>query len=348
MITQKIAVITTGGTIGSVISGQTVGVSKNLDVLQKRIQKAADEVDAELESFSPLNKNSDDFEPADWLLIMKQVKACYDHGFRKIVITHGTDTLHYTATALAIMPALTDAKICMTGAFYAPEFPKSDALLNLTAAMACVSSREITPGLYVAFRQDADNRRAVILDGLDVKQMQADHGAYESLYDRRIALYEDALGIVPDKDSRLRIMAKPPLTWEDLDGLDFKTAQNEVLLLKAYPGLTAGQLKQMGEQADILIFEGYHSGTAPSLPGTSPILAFLKNKRSLQGVMIAPFPARFIDMPYVTTRRLVDAGAWVYKDLQPHQLYIYALFARAKGWPLSNIVQALGAHALKA
>ena len=65
---------------------------------------------------------------------------------RRLVITHGTDTMEQTASVLG--PALPGKTIVLTGAMVPYTFGSSDGLFNLGTAMAFVQT--LAPGVYVA------------------------------------------------------------------------------------------------------------------------------------------------------------------------------------------------------
>ncbi len=65
---------------------------------------------------------------------------------RRIVITHGTDTMVETARRLG--PAIREKTVVLTGAMVPYKFGSSDGLFNLGAALALVQT--LPPGVYVA------------------------------------------------------------------------------------------------------------------------------------------------------------------------------------------------------
>ena len=65
---------------------------------------------------------------------------------KKIVITHGTDTMVETAKILA--EKITDKTIVLTGAMIPYKFGSSDGLFNLGAALAYVQT--LPTGIYIA------------------------------------------------------------------------------------------------------------------------------------------------------------------------------------------------------
>lgn len=73
-------------------------------------------------------------------------RNCADVPERRIVITHGTDTMVDTAAVLA--RAVPDRTIVMTGAMIPITFGSSDGLFNLGGALTAVQI--LDPGVYVA------------------------------------------------------------------------------------------------------------------------------------------------------------------------------------------------------
>jgi L-asparaginase len=71
---------------------------------------------------------------------------CLKAEEKKIIITHGTDTMADTARFLA--GRITDKTIVITGAMIPYKFGSSDGLFNLGSAMAFVQC--LPPGIYVA------------------------------------------------------------------------------------------------------------------------------------------------------------------------------------------------------
>ncbi len=80
---------------------------------------------------------------ADRSLIVEQCKHTKE---RKIVITHGTDTMEVTAQTLG--KTINDKTIVLTGAMVPYKFGSSDGLFNLGSALAFV--QVLPPGVYIA------------------------------------------------------------------------------------------------------------------------------------------------------------------------------------------------------
>ena len=81
---------------------------------------------------------------ADREIIVQNCRQCTD---RRIVVTHGTDTMVETARVLA-EAGLGDRTIVLTGAMIPWTFSSSDGLFNLGSALSFV--QVLPPGVYVA------------------------------------------------------------------------------------------------------------------------------------------------------------------------------------------------------
>src|SRR5947207_14276239 len=74
------------------------------------------------------------------------LRRCLEAPEKRIVITHGTDTMEQTAAVLG--PALSGKTVVLTGAMVPYTFGSSDGMFNLGTALAFVQTLE--PGVYAA------------------------------------------------------------------------------------------------------------------------------------------------------------------------------------------------------
>ncbi len=74
------------------------------------------------------------------------LKSCLEPGAKKVVISHGTDTMSETARFLG--ERVHDRTVVLTGAMVPYTFGSSDGMFNLGSALAFAQS--LPPGVYVA------------------------------------------------------------------------------------------------------------------------------------------------------------------------------------------------------
>jgi len=155
---KKILWLQTGGTINCRQTESGLAPADGAD-----LHVVADGVSYDTEVIFTLD--SSDITPRHWQMLAKKVfeeRENYD-GF---VITHGTDTLQYSAAALSFMLGAKFAKpVIFTGAMLPPDAKNSDAAENLAGAFA--AARDLEQGVYVCFA-------GKVINGLSCMKVQTD------------------------------------------------------------------------------------------------------------------------------------------------------------------------------
>lgn len=143
---KKVLLLTTGGTIASRESGQglTPGIHCE-DILQMLPELKGH---FEIDSQDILNLDSSNIQPEEWQYIAEIVAEKLD-DYDGMIITHGTDTMAYTASALSYMLQNLPKPVVFTGAQIPIEQMFTDAKRNLQAAFAAVD-KDIK-GVTIAF-----------------------------------------------------------------------------------------------------------------------------------------------------------------------------------------------------
>ena len=112
----KIAVVTTGGTIVSRVDYKTGAVhalTKPEELLAQipELQKLAS-----LQISAPFSIMSEDVTSQEWQILASKVnKILHDKSICGVIITHGTDTMHFTSAALAFMLGELDKPVVIVG-----------------------------------------------------------------------------------------------------------------------------------------------------------------------------------------------------------------------------------------
>lgn len=154
---KKFLLLTTGGTIASK-PGKN-GLSPQLDarglldyVTQLREMYLID-------TEAVLNMDSSNIQPEEWQMIAKRIFAALDQ-YDGIIVTHGTDTMAYTAAMLSFMLQNVNKPVILTGSQIPIDSHLTDAKVNLYCAFAAAESGRA--GVYVVFnRKIINGTRAV-------------------------------------------------------------------------------------------------------------------------------------------------------------------------------------------
>lgn len=138
---MKILFIQTGGTIDKDYPKNTRGYA--FEITEPAIQRILAKINPgfKFEIISLLRKDSMDLTADDRAAIYH---TCAESEIKKIVITHGTDTMIETAEVLLGMK---DKTVVITGAMKPQKFTDTDADFNLGMAIGVVQS--LPEGVYI-------------------------------------------------------------------------------------------------------------------------------------------------------------------------------------------------------
>lgn len=141
---MAITLIQTGGTIDKDYPKSIKGWAFEIadPAFLRIIQKLPNHL--KWETIPLLKKDSTEITASDR---QKIIKACKNSANKRIIITHGTDTLLETAKVLS---ELNDKIVVLTGSMRPERFSNSDAELNFGMALAGVQT--LPPGIYIAIQ----------------------------------------------------------------------------------------------------------------------------------------------------------------------------------------------------
>ena len=223
---KKVLILATGGTIacltgeaGMVPQSAPPALLGTLDAFSKYYDLTYQVV---------LNLDSSNIQPEEWQTIARAVYAALP-DYDGVVITHGTDTMAYTASMLAFMLQNLDKPVVFTGSQIPIEAPLSDAQSNLATALAAIDHDVV--GVTIAFNHKLMRGcRAV-----KVRTMGFD--AFESVNSsNRGEFFADGVRLLAD-----RVEPGP-------GGCVLKDAlSTDVFLLKLIPGTNPAILDRLGE-----------------------------------------------------------------------------------------------------
>lgn len=179
---MKLLFVFTGGTIGSVSNGVHIGLGKNG---RRRLLSAYEEkwgIDfdyEEIEPYSVLSENLEARHLASLITALQGARSGTKAGrvhdaseteagrrqdasevepgrtYDGVIVTHGTDTLQYTAAALGYALGNTGIPVCLVGANRPVEDPRSNALTNLRAAVEWIRGG-FGSGVHVVYHNPGD------------------------------------------------------------------------------------------------------------------------------------------------------------------------------------------------
>lgn len=146
----NLSLLSTGGTISSKIDYRTGGVMAALTA--KELNDSIPELTriANIDPEVVLSEYSENIKPEHWSLIARKVANNILSGkYDGIIVSHGTDTMHYTSAALSFALQNLPIPVILVGAQRSSDRPSSDASLNLIGACT-FATRSKFSGVFVA------------------------------------------------------------------------------------------------------------------------------------------------------------------------------------------------------
>ena len=212
---KNILLLTTGGTIASMPGGEGLEPHRS-GVMERELEQLRTYYQITVKDVMCLD--SSNIRPEEWQTIATYIFENRT-GFDGIVVSHGTDTMAYTASAVTFMLPNIDLPVVFTGSQLPLADMLSDGPDNLRTAFAMAASGH--PGIFLAFD------RKVMRGCRAVKVRASGFSAFESV-NARYAAQVSNRGLVVDN----RILTIPTGPAE----LKADISKN-VFLLKLTPGL---------------------------------------------------------------------------------------------------------------
>lgn len=323
----NVSVLSTGGTISSRIDYRTGGVAA--DYTAEDFVEMCPELlkIANIEAKKVMTLMSEDITPNDWKEIAKILTTELNKkDVEGVVITMGTDVLHYVAAAISFMLKNISKPVIFTAAQRSIDRGSSDAFMNLTCAVSAAAQFE-GAGVYTCMHGTSSDDHCILIRGTKVRKMHTSRrDAFRPINELPIAkVFKDGKIEITNKNFRKREKEKTEVD----NKFEEKTA-----IVSVYPGMDPKVI-------DFYVKEGYKglvlAATALGhVPTNNPrnIIANLENaiKKGVS-VVIATQTLYGRTHPYVYTnlRKLsVQLGCIFAEDMLPETAYVKL------GWVLAH------------
>ncbi|WP_267202550.1 asparaginase [Limosilactobacillus kribbianus] len=146
MAQKKLLLLSTGGTIASVVSDEGLVPGETGEQLLQMLGSVPYDVTVK----DILQLDSSNIQPEEWKTIAEAIYR-YRNDFDGIVVSHGTDTMAYTASMMTFMLQNINVPVIFTGSQVPINVILSDAPDNLQLAFAAAA--QLSPDIYLAFNR---------------------------------------------------------------------------------------------------------------------------------------------------------------------------------------------------
>lgn len=305
---MKILVITTGGTIGSTAVDFVVNVSSyaKLDVLEKyKSESKKYTADTDFDVLPLMNILSENISQKDYKKLIDIVKT-YDYSqYDGVIMTHGSDTLSYTAGLMSLVWDK-DIPLMIVASQRPVDDIESNAVINFECAVELVRAK--AKGVLLPYRNSDNITYIHYADRLMESEMFSDDFCS---FSKPYGIYQnDTIQTVDCEHIAEKINIQ-------------KIKFNLVLMVTPYPMLDYSRIDL--DNVDAVLHKTYHAGTACS-DGDSKcsILSFIDRCKKAD----IPFYICGINRDkntYQSLEQIKDKGAVLLEDITAPYAYMKLL-----------------------
>lgn len=313
---KNILLVFTGGTIGSIATEGCIDTYAGapFTLLQQFQRHYPDHQQVAFKTIQPLNLLSENLAPAAWKTLITAIEAEQPDQYDGIIITHGTDTLSYTAAALGFYFHARNVPVLLVSSDYPLNDSRANGLENFVCAVEFIA-RINQPGVFAPYRNQ--QQTTLVHQGVRLASCLQLSGDFISVQHKSYMQYQNG-----------RFSVLNPLTATQNRHVTLKPEfSGRILMIKPYPGLDYRTINL--EQVDAVLHDLYHSGTAcvstqwgenHSLP------EFIKRCRK-QSVKVYLAPIIKSADAYQSTRLLMAQGAEIIWNMSIEAAYAKLLLA---------------------
>lgn len=241
---RRILMLATGGTIASKESGYGLSPAITSEEILGYVPAVGKL--CQVDAIQLMNLDSTNIGPSHWLEMAAAIRAHY-REYDGFVITHGTDTMAYTAAALSYLIQDSPKPIVITGSQKSICLHDTDARRNLYNSFLYAADRD-SHDVSLVF----DGR--VILGTRARKERTKSYNAFSSVDYPEVAVIRD--------DRLIRYLAPRPYSY-GAEPVFYDSLEDRVLLLTLIPGMGAESLRQLKDSYQAVILQSFGVGGLP-------------------------------------------------------------------------------------
>lgn len=324
---KNISIISTGGTVASIIDYETGAVHPAFtadDMLRANPELA--EL-ANIKGKAILNILSENMKPEYWIKTAHSVVDEVNQGSDGVVIAHGTDTMHYTSAALSFILD-SPIPIILTGAQRSSDRPSSDAFLNLMTSVTAAKS-DIAEVL-VCMHASMDDNIAYLHRGTKVRKMHTSRrDTFRSINAEPLAkVQNNNLEFIGNYVYNRRNSEEEIRIHDELE--------EKVALIKSYPGISSDIMDYyLDKEFKGIVLEGTGLGHCPD--ELIPSLQRANDMR-IPVVMTSQCIYGRVNMNvYSTGRKIMNSGVISAFDMLPETAYVKLIWTLGQTQNLSEV-----------
>ncbi len=243
---KNILFIATGGTIACHRTDEGLSPLLSSEELLSFVPDTKDY--CETDTIQLFNLDSTNIRPEHWTAIVQCIESHYP-AYDGFVISHGTDTMAYTAAALSYMIQNTAKPVVITGAQKPIDMDNTDARTNLADSLLYASD-PLANGVSIVFG-------GKVINGTHARKMRTkSYNAFSSINYPPVAVIQDGTVIyfIPPA-----AVTGEPIFYYEMD--------RSVCVIKIIPGMDPALLQCISGNYNGIILESFGVGGIPEGSG---------------------------------------------------------------------------------
>ncbi|MBW2995722.1 Glu-tRNA(Gln) amidotransferase subunit GatD [Candidatus Woesearchaeota archaeon] len=183
----NITIISIGGTISSKVDYRTGGVyadytAEDFVAMMPELASIAN-----LKAKKLMSVMSEDMTSKEWLAIAKEIEKELNSGADAVVVTQGTDTLHFSTAALSFLLKDLNKPVVFTAAQRSIDRGSSDAYMNLVCAITAAAKFDAAE-VMTCMHATTNDDYCILVKGTKVRKMHTSRrDAFRPINDLPIA-----------------------------------------------------------------------------------------------------------------------------------------------------------------
>jgi glutamyl-tRNA(Gln) amidotransferase subunit D len=312
-----ISILHTGGTIASKVDYSTGGVYSSFE--PKQILNTTPELKkiANIQSVFISNIMSEDIRFKDYKKIINAIKQELKTKTKGIIVSHGTDTLSLTATALSFAFENPQIPIILVGSQRSSDRGSSDSTMNLVCAAEFITKTDFK-GVAICMHKSMSDDICSILPATKTKKMHTSRrDAFKVINGKEIAN-------INYKTKKVNFTTKLKQNKESIIKDKF---EDKIAIIKTYPNMYPDLINTLIEKKyKGLILESSGIGQAPTntkenLPNYNALKKFINSGGFVILTSNCIF-GRVHPHIYTNCRRLEDIGIIFGEDMLTETAFI--------------------------
>ncbi len=316
-----VAILSTGGTISSRIDYRTGGVyadysAEDFVAMCPELQEIAN-----IRAYKVMSVMSEDALSSDWKKMAEEVLKVINE-VDGVVITHGTDTMHFTSAALSFLLKDLGKPVVITGAQRSIDRGSSDAFMNLTCAVTAAAKWD-GAGVVICMHGSMEDKFCHLLRGTKVRKMHTSRrDAFRPTGDEPLAVvFTD--GKIEIVDDNYQKRCKTKTSVRDLD--------SKVALVYVYPDMDPGIIDYFVKQkvhGIVLAATGLGHIPINNQKSLGPALEKARKAKIQLFVCTQTLYGRVNPYVYTNLRKVsIGLGAVYLADILPEVAYVKLMVA---------------------